>query len=431
MHGAAEIRPFHYQNLPKIRKSEIYFFDTLARIFPTHLFQQALIPEISQALEPYIQGQLGYQWIDKEQYLDFSQIERLCLPPTLLIEIALLPADSRFLLELDPRLAAIMIDRALGGTGEGLETGRALNEVERGVFTFLLLKVLQHVQQTWQPAASMELRLAGLHQDPTPLRQHIPPDALYHRKELYLGLLQNQGFARLYTPIRLIQELASSLSPQDSAQEMMMLQSNFHLIADQPLTGHLRVGTVMLSEADLAGLEAEDIVLLRECSASPTEEGILQGEAMLHFGQRSAYALRCRIDEDPSSNRRVIIEQLIRTDAPGIPGILDRSEYEDDNQPSAQSEYQEGDMPGGYGDDANYEEMAPVLSDVPVPLIVELGRVEAKARDLAYLRLGQVLELRRSPYEPLDLVVNGQILGKGELVEIDGQLGVRIIELRK
>ncbi|MCK6509034.1 type III secretion system cytoplasmic ring protein SctQ [Myxococcota bacterium] len=431
MPSAAEIRPFQFQNLPKIRKSEIYFFDTLARIFPTHLFRQSLIPEISQALSSYLQGQLAFQWIDKEQYLDFSQIERLCLPPTLLIEIALLPADSRFLIEIDPRLAAVMVDRALGGTGDGLDTGRGLNEVERGVFSFLVLKALQHIQQLWKPAASMELRLAGIHQETSPLRQRIPADTLYHRKELFLGLLQHQGFARLYTPIRLIQELANSLSPHDTSHEAAMLQEQFHWIADQPLTGHIRVGTVMLSEADLAGLESEDIVLLRECSASPTEEGILRGEAILQFGLRSAYALRCRIEEDPSANRRVIIEQVIRTESPGIRGIIDRSEFEDDNQPAYPNEYQEGNMPGGYGEDANYEQMAPVLSDVPVPLIVELGRVEAKARDLAYLRLGQVLELRRSPYEPLDLVVNGQILGKGELVEIDGQLGVRIIELRK
>ena len=75
--------------------------------------------------------------------------------------------------------------------------------------------------------------------------------------------------------------------------------------------------------------------------------------------------------------------------------------------------------------------MAPVLSDVPVPLIVEMGRVECRARDIMHLRVGQVMELHRSPYAPLDLVVNGQLLGKGELVEIEGQLGIRIIELHK
>ena len=428
MYGAADIRPFRFQQLPQIRKSEIYFFDTLAKILPTGIFRDELIPSISQALQPYIHRQLAHYWVDKEQYLIFEQIERLCLPPTLLIEIALLPADSRFLLEIDPRMAAIMIDLALGGTGEGLETGRGLTEVERGVFTFLLLKVMQHVQQTWQPASSMEFRLGGLHESAMPLRQRIAPDALYHRKEMFLHLNNQQGFARLYTPIQLIQELANKADDlRNSPMERDYLRQHFDLFGDQPITGHFRIGTVLLSEADLAGLEAEDIVLLRECSARPNEEGILQGEALLQFGKYPSYGLRCRINDDPSAGfRSVFLEDIVPLEKPKISGILDRSEYEADNSQNYPNEYQRGDMPND-----NFDEMAPVLSDVPVPLVVELGRVEAKARDISFLRLGQILELRRSPYEPLDLVVNGQLLGKGELVEIDGQLGIRIIELRK
>jgi len=46
-------------------------------------------------------------------------------------------------------------------------------------------------------------------------------------------------------------------------------------------------------------------------------------------------------------------------------------------------------------------------------------------------RRGQVIELSRSPGEPVDLVVDGKRVGKGELVEIDGELGVRILSLVK
>ena len=77
----------------------------------------------------------------------------------------------------------------------------------------------------------------------------------------------------------------------------------------------------------------------------------------------------------------------------------------------------------------NLDVMGPVLGTVPVPLVVELGRVETNARELMHMRMGQILELRRSPYEPLDLVVNGQVYGKGELVEIEGQIGLKIVKL--
>ena len=41
------------------------------------------------------------------------------------------------------------------------------------------------------------------------------------------------------------------------------------------------------------------------------------------------------------------------------------------------------------------------------------------------------MELGRSPAEPVDLVVNGRLLAKGELVEIEGALGVKILSLVK
>lgn len=112
----------------------------------------------------------------------------------------------------------------------------------------------------------------------------------------------------------------------------------------------------------------------------------------------------------------------------------DNQNYADEYQEGAQ-QYQEGEGYQEYADEGyqgeNFDEMGAVVSDVPVPLVVELGRVECNARDIMYLRVGQVMDLRRSPYDYLDLVVNGQPLGKGELVEIEGQLGIRIIELSK
>ena len=109
-------------------------------------------------------------------------------------------------------------------------------------------------------------------------------------------------------------------------------------------------------------------------------------------------------------------------------GSPDQSEYDPD-LPA-----EEGGAPDdGYEEEApdNLQEMGQIVGNVPVPLVVELGRVECSARDVMYLRIGQILELRRSPYEPLDLVVNGRTLGKGELVEIEGQLGIRIVEMLK
>jgi len=70
-----------------------------------------------------------------------------------------------------------------------------------------------------------------------------------------------------------------------------------------------------------------------------------------------------------------------------------------------------------------------VLEDLPVELTVELGRVKLSARDVLELRPGAVLELDRPLGGPVELYAGGRLVARGELVDVEGQLGVRVTEL--
>ena len=70
-----------------------------------------------------------------------------------------------------------------------------------------------------------------------------------------------------------------------------------------------------------------------------------------------------------------------------------------------------------------------LLGDIPLQISVELARVPVTADQVVALRVGQVVELRRAPGEPVDLSVNGKVIARGELVEVEGQLGVRVLSL--
>jgi flagellar motor switch protein FliN/FliY len=67
-----------------------------------------------------------------------------------------------------------------------------------------------------------------------------------------------------------------------------------------------------------------------------------------------------------------------------------------------------------------------LLADVQVELAVELGRVKLPLRDLLSLAPGAVLELDRSADAPVDVLVNGCLVARGEVVVIDGAFGVRV-----
>jgi flagellar motor switch protein FliN len=65
-------------------------------------------------------------------------------------------------------------------------------------------------------------------------------------------------------------------------------------------------------------------------------------------------------------------------------------------------------------------------SDVPVTLVVELGRLNLTLARLADLKPGDVVELGRHAREPVELTSAGRLVARGELVQVDAELGVRV-----
>ncbi|HZU64771.1 MAG TPA: flagellar motor switch protein FliN [Novosphingobium sp.] len=69
------------------------------------------------------------------------------------------------------------------------------------------------------------------------------------------------------------------------------------------------------------------------------------------------------------------------------------------------------------------------LKDVDVRLSVELGRAQMKLKDVLSLGEESVVMLDRLTDELLDIMVNGKVIAKGEIVAHGGRFGLRIVEM--
>lgn len=83
----------------------------------------------------------------------------------------------------------------------------------------------------------------------------------------------------------------------------------------------------------------------------------------------------------------------------------------------------------GIADAAIAEINLDALMDVQVTLSVEIGRCKMPIKQLISLNQGAVVELDRSVNEPLDLLVNGTLIARGEVVVVEGQFGLRLIDV--
>jgi len=70
-----------------------------------------------------------------------------------------------------------------------------------------------------------------------------------------------------------------------------------------------------------------------------------------------------------------------------------------------------------------------LILDVPLQISVELGKVRKLIRDILELNLGSIIELDKMAGEPVDILVNGKIIAKGEVVVIEDSFGVRITDI--
>lgn len=70
-----------------------------------------------------------------------------------------------------------------------------------------------------------------------------------------------------------------------------------------------------------------------------------------------------------------------------------------------------------------------LLADISVRVTVEVGSASMTLAALLDLGEGSVLELDRQVNDPLDLLVNGTLVARGEIVETNGRFGIRVMEV--
>jgi len=91
-------------------------------------------------------------------------------------------------------------------------------------------------------------------------------------------------------------------------------------------------------------------------------------------------------------------------------------------QPVSLKSFEEDVQPG-------VKENIDLIRDVPLQVVVELGRTKKQIREILQFNSGTIVELDKLAGEPVDILVNGKFIAKGEVVVIDESFGVRITDI--
>lgn len=79
----------------------------------------------------------------------------------------------------------------------------------------------------------------------------------------------------------------------------------------------------------------------------------------------------------------------------------------------------------------NQQENIELIMDVPLEVTVELGRTNKSIKEILEFSPGTIIELNKLAGEPIDVLVNGKFVAKGEVVVIEENFGIRVTEIIK
>lgn len=193
------------------------------------------------------------------------------------------------------------------------------------------------------------------------------------------------------------------------------------------LTG--RLGTIGLLRAELEEVEPDDVVLLDDRTTLPGfEAGRLSGSMRLAFEEcdESTGSIEVDVLED-LRHLTVCVKRLLPGDSNRNGNRRARMVDGNDAQ-----EVESTDVPRAKNPSTvtpSHPEAAALAEEAPIQLRVELGRLRITIKELSELSPGAILELRKDPDQPVALMIEDRMVARGELVRIEGELGVRILSL--
>lgn len=417
-------KPFKTSHLEKISKKHTTLVRNLEWVLPS----VRTTGEVSQAVRKRLHDMLDENVSLHAEYVHmvpFARLRRYVGEPTFLAVLAPSPHKTRGLVEVELGLAHRAIDLLLGGTGDAIAV-RPLTDIEEGVMTYVIIEAMKVLAPALDPTLPV-LRIEGMVRSFDEVQSLIGEDDVVAVVELRAVFGSHTGYVRLFIPEVI---LAASNPPADAPVRRERRRADAELNAQRlrNVRSELRVeiGQVEISSGDLAQLEERDVILVEDVTCRPDQgQG---GTAKLRLGQARLGHFDAAIEVAGGLFSAKVTGVTLGPPPPPAAELSEAVAI----PPSLGEGVEESTNPGMKGS-AHVEngeaQGADLMNDIPLQIAIELARLPVTAEEVVGLKVGHVFDLNRSAQEPVDLSVNGRVVARGELVEVDGNLGIRIISL--
>ncbi len=415
-----------YKSLPRITNREAEFSNLLSAL-PENLTDTA-VRLITRTIARYTFRQaenVGCSIISVREINLSRAIQKLNDSPKVFLTIGCHIENSMTVAALNFDFASSLIDSMLDGQGAEIGIRRELSPVETTIVEFLAAKVLGELNNF---LGEPMLFLQNVKNEP-----NIDFETFERGAEIVLSLNADDfnGVVRLFAPLRFLKALDKSQNALFTKKAVGKKLSDFEKIA-RKLDLRLQIGTTFLDAESLSYLETDDIVLIEQPQIILHYENF-GGHIQVLVGRGKNFRLQGTAEnKELNIGLNLRIEEILSEEARRkfTPAKFKMDEQENDS--AAENTFENDSIAEKKSEHENLDEqISPSLQNVQVALRVEIAGSRISLRELQNLRAGQIIALGASPTDLVRLVTDNkeEPVAIGELVEIEGQLGVRLTKV--
>ena len=301
-----------------------------------------LASQISSVMRSIVEIRLHS--VDQMTYGEFL----MSLPsPTSFNVFSIKPLDGNCVLEINPSIAFPMIDRLLGGNGEGFETSRELTDIEVNLLDAILRMMMQRLKESWAMITDMYPNVEAKESSPNVV-QIVSQNEIVIMVVMEIIVGNSSGMINICYPVIYLEPILSRLANRDimlgetSAKKSRNKELKT-LIGRAEVLYEAILGKSIVSVNEFLNLKEGDILRLDRSA---------NDKAIVTIDKKEVFLAEVGLHRFRKSIR---IEELIRSDKDEIKNILEQ--YEEERRAKLMStehedEYEDDDI---LGEDENNE----------------------------------------------------------------------------
>lgn len=296
-----------FDDLPKYSKDEIALANCTAHFFDevpqAESIEKALVRAFSQ--DKTAQADLALD------HVSFMSSQELLEPEkgynALYVAIALPPQKGKAVMEIDNYLFKNIVYELLGITPDESLMQRPPSDVEKGVFSYMLLKFFHELHGLIGESLPGRAQILGMANEISLLGSHFNAQTHWASYHAMLSVGEKKGYIRLLLPQELV--LALNMPTKTLAQEAETWRLASQRAAGMSVSVRTKIGTLHLSKSDLSNLETDDIILLEHPNVALSDAG-LSGSVEGGVGVPEAGTIRAKLVLTQNGNYGLLAEQL-------------------------------------------------------------------------------------------------------------------------